>query len=108
MPSRRWPARQRTHLANRPTLKRDHMSDERRQVEEISKAFEQEFERFADLRLDGSTIEEAEALARDLNELKVRQTGKKSPIAGAMKLVGKVPADDRAAFGQVVQTAQQN
>src|SRR6476660_7863922 len=82
------------------------MSDERRQVEEISKAFEQEFERFADLRLDGMSIDGAEALLRDISELKVRQTGKKSPIAGAMKLVGKVPAEERAAFGQIVQSAE--
>jgi phenylalanyl-tRNA synthetase alpha chain len=82
------------------------MSEEQRQVEDISKAFEQEFERFADLRLDGVSLVEAEAILRDINELKIRQTGKKSPIAGAMKLVGKVPADERAAFGQLVQTAE--
>lgn len=82
------------------------MSDERRQVEEISKAFGQEFERFADLRLDEMPIGEAEALAREVSELKVRHTGKRSPIAGAMKLVGKVPAEDRAAFGQFVQSAE--
>ena len=84
------------------------MSDERRQVEDISKAFEQEFERFADLRLDGMSIEDAEALSRDISELKIRHTGKKSPMAGAMKLVGKVPADERAAFGQVVQAAEKD
>ena len=82
------------------------MSEEQRQVEDISKAFEQEFERFADLRLDGVSLDGAEALLRDINELKIRQTGKKSPIAGAMKLVGKVPAEERAAFGQLVQTAE--
>src|SRR3954447_2228672 len=82
------------------------MSEEKRQVEDISKAFEQEFERFADLRLEGVSLVEAEALLCDINELKIRQTGKKSPIAGAMKLVGKVPAEERAAFGQLVQTAE--
>ncbi len=82
------------------------MSEEQRQVEDISKAFEQEFERFADLRLDGVSLDETEALLRDINGLKIRQTGKKSPIAGAMKLIGKVPAEERAAFGQLVQTAE--
>ena len=76
------------------------------QIEDIKRAFEQEFERFADLRLDGMQLEAAQALSRELNDLKVRHTGKKSPIAGAMKLIGKVAPDERAAFGQMVQAVE--
>jgi phenylalanyl-tRNA synthetase alpha chain len=82
------------------------MSEQRQQIEAIREAFEREFERFADLRLNGMGLADAEGLMRDLNDLKVRHTGKKSEIAGAMKLVGKVPADERAEFGQLVQSVQ--
>jgi phenylalanyl-tRNA synthetase alpha chain len=82
------------------------MSEQRRTVDEISEAFEREFERFADLRDDTLDLEGAQANLRELAELKIRHTGKKSPIAAAMKLVGKVEPDDRAAFGQYVQAAE--
>lgn len=82
------------------------MSDQRRSVDEIREAFEREFERFADLREDGVDLDAAQATLRELGELKIRHTGKKSPIAGAMKLVGKVDPADRAAFGQYVQAAE--
>ena len=62
------------------------MSEYDRQVEEIREAFEQEFERFADLSLDGMALSDAEALLRDLGELKIRQTGKKAPLSEAKKL----------------------
>lgn len=82
------------------------MSEEKRQVEEIREAFEQEFGRFADLRVEGMGLSDAEAALSDLSDLKVRQTGKKSPIAGAMKLVGKVAPEERAEFGQFVQSVE--
>ena len=82
------------------------MSEEKRQVNDIREAFEQEFERFADLSVDGLAIADAEVALRDLGELKIRHTGKKSPIAGAMKLIGKVAPEDRSSFGQFVQAAE--
>lgn len=82
------------------------MSEIDRQVDEIREAFEQEFGRFADLSLDGIAMSDAEALLRDLGELKIKHTGKKSNIAGAMKLIGKVAPENRAAFGQMVQTVE--
>ncbi|MEZ5306854.1 MAG: phenylalanine--tRNA ligase subunit alpha [Pyrinomonadaceae bacterium] len=45
----------------------------------------------------------AESLARELGELKIRHTGKKSPISGAMKMIGKISPEKRAEFGQIVQ-----
>lgn len=84
------------------------MSDPRQEVGHIREAFEREFERFASLRsnVDSLALAEVESLAKDLGELKTKHTGKKSPIAGAMKLIGRVEADDRAAFGQFVQTIE--
>jgi len=84
------------------------MTEYTSQIDSIREAFEQEFERFAHLRPDGATRGELEGVKRDLDEFAVRQTGKKSAIAGAMKLVGKVDAENRAEFGQMVQATRQS
>jgi len=79
------------------------------QVASVREAFEREFERFALFRgeggADGLALAEAEGLLRELAELRTRHTSKKSPLAQLMKLVGRVPPDERAAFGQRVQAA---
>lgn len=82
-----------------------------KQVEAASKAFEQEFERFARFTADSEalnrlTLEEAMAEERALVELRTRHLGKKSSFAAAKKLIGKVASDQRAAFGQLVQAAE--
>jgi phenylalanyl-tRNA synthetase alpha chain len=81
-----------------------------RQVEAANKAFEQAFERFARFRggvpAGGLALAEAEALERELSELRSRHTGKKSALAAAKKLIGRMAADERAAFGQRVQQAE--
>jgi phenylalanyl-tRNA synthetase alpha chain len=82
------------------------MQEQKALVEAIGEAFEQEFGRFADLQLGGLGLADAEALSRELSELKIRQTGKKSAIAGAKKLVGQVAPEERGAFGQFVQSVE--
>ena len=79
------------------------------QVELAHKAFEQEFERFVRLTdyevvLNAALpLEEALAEQRALGEVRTRHLGKKSALTAARKLIGKVPADERPAFGQIVQ-----
>lgn len=82
------------------------MSGEKEQVKAIGEAFEQEFGRFADLRLDGLALADAETLSRELSDAKIRHTGKKSAIAEAKKLVGRVAPEERSAFGQFVQSVE--
>ncbi len=84
--------------------------DPTEQVESARKAFEQEFGRFArfieasaELRL---TLSEADSEQRSLKELRTRHLGKKSALAASKKLIGRVGPDARAAFGQVVQSAE--
>ncbi len=76
-------------------------------VEAARKAFEQEFERFASLKagsgLESRSLDEAETEQRALSELRTRHLGKKSSFAAAKKMIGRVPGDERAAFGQLVQ-----
>ena len=77
------------------------------QVAAVREAFEREFERFARFReyegTEGLKLDEAEALLREAKELTTRHTAKKSAVSQLMKLVGRVPAEERAHFGQVVQ-----
>jgi phenylalanyl-tRNA synthetase alpha chain len=80
--------------------------DYKGQIESVRGAFEQEFGRFARFQAgaEGLSLAEAEALLRELAELRTRHTSKKSALAQLMKLVGRVAADERAAFGQSVQS----
>ncbi len=84
-----------------------------RQVEEAAAAFDRDFKRFVFLRGDVSlskplTLSEAEGEQRALSELRTRHLGKKSPIASAKKLIGRVSAEERASFGQLVQKTEAN
>jgi phenylalanyl-tRNA synthetase alpha chain len=88
----------------------DSEKDPSQQVEAATKAFEQEFERFVrftdENEMRGLTVEQGQAEARALAELRTRHLGKKSALAASKKLIGKVPAEQRAAFGQQVQAAE--
>ena len=79
------------------------------QIESINKAFEQDFERFFPFIDDPTalSLEQAIAEQRTLSELRTRHLGKKSPLAATKKLIGRVSADQRAAFGQNVQSTEE-
>ncbi len=85
--------------------------DPKVQVESASKAFEQEFERFARftgpaIRLKDLSLSEAEAEQRALSELRTRHLGKKSALVASKKSIGKISTEERAAFGQLVQASE--
>lgn len=84
------------------------MSEEREKVEEVRTAFLSEFGRFRDLDLSTASLASADELSRELAELKVRHTGKRSAIAGTMKLIGRVAPEERSAFGQLVQSVEKD
>ena len=82
------------------------MSDEKTQVEAARTAFVDDFQRFAEIDLSSRSLTDAEAMIKEVGDIKVRHTGKKSAIAAAKKLIGKVPAEERGEFGQLVQTTE--
>lgn len=84
------------------------MSQETQQVEAVRVSFDAEYQRFGDLVLDGSGLSAVESLLRELNELKIAHTGKRSALAESKKLIGRVPAEERATFGQTVQSIEQH
>ena len=81
------------------------MSEESSQVEAALSAFSKDFVRFDGLALNGS-LAEAESRLRELADLKIRHIGKKSAIAEAKKLIGKVAPEERGEFGKFVQSIE--
>jgi len=82
-----------------------------RQVETAREAFEGDFEHFERLANDPVELSrldwaKAEAERILLGELHTKHLGKKSGIAACKKLIGRVPIDQRASFGQLVQQAE--
>lgn len=84
------------------------MADEKATVEAAREAFERDFEKFNDKNSNGSGLSDIEAMLREVGEIKVRHTGKKSDLAGAKKLIGKVAAEHRGEFGQFVQSVEKD
>ncbi|HMS11377.1 MAG TPA: hypothetical protein PKE66_17940, partial [Pyrinomonadaceae bacterium] len=82
------------------------MSDANQHIEAARTAFAEAFSPFDSLDLNGGGLAEAEAKLRELGELKVRHTGKKSALAEVKKMIGRVAAEERSAFGQAVQAAE--
>jgi phenylalanyl-tRNA synthetase alpha chain len=85
--------------------------DPKLQVEAARKAFEQEFERFANLAensaaLGALDLSSAEAEQRALAEVRTRHLGKKSALAAAKKMIGRVDPGERGSFGQFVQQSE--
>lgn len=82
-----------------------------RQVEAISKAFEQDIERFRFI-LDPATLaqnnlEDSISQQRALAEARTKYLGKKSALAASKKRIGQVAPDQRASFGQLVQSIEE-
>lgn len=79
--------------------------------EVITKAFEQDIERFRFIldppalsRLD---LESATAQKRALADLRTQYLGKKSELAASKKRIGQVAPEERASFGQLVQSIEE-
>ncbi|HYO63509.1 MAG TPA: phenylalanine--tRNA ligase subunit alpha [Pyrinomonadaceae bacterium] len=83
-------------------------SEHQAQLNGVREAFEKDFGRFARFEAAGGGAHglapgEADAAARELSDARTRHTGRKSALANLKKMIGRVPADERAAFGQSVQ-----
>ncbi len=84
------------------------MTDEKQIVEAAHSAFTQDFAKFDTLELNGSGLAESETALRELGEIKIRHTGKKSVLAESKKLIGKVSPEQRGEFGQIVQSVEKD
>ena len=87
------------------------MVEDQQNPEVINKAFEQDIERFSFI-LDQSALakldlESATAQKRALAELRTQYLGKKSELAASKKRIGQVAPEERASFGQLVQSIEE-
>jgi phenylalanyl-tRNA synthetase alpha chain len=83
-------------------------TDPKQVVEAARKAFERDFERFDFFTKPVAltkplTLSEMEVEQRGLAELRTRHLGRKSIIASAKYLIGRVPAEERPSFARLVQ-----
>jgi phenylalanyl-tRNA synthetase alpha chain len=82
------------------------MADERAAVEAAREAFDRDFEKFNQLNPNGSSLAQIESMLREIGDVKVRHTGKKSALSESKKLIGRVPPEQRGEFGQFVQSIE--
>lgn len=82
------------------------MNEQKKRIETILEGFEQDFQKFTASEFNGAALADAEAMLRAIGELKVRHTGKKSAIAEAKKMIGRVAPEMRGEFGQFVQSVE--
>jgi phenylalanyl-tRNA synthetase alpha chain len=82
------------------------MTEPKTQAENAKQAFALDYERFAALNAADLTLSDAENFQRQIAELRVKHTGKKSEIAGLKKLIGQVAPEERGAFGKLIQALE--
>ena len=88
------------------------MADERtqetpdEQLNRVSQTVDAELQRFTNLEARATaelSLSEADKHLQDLCNSRTKVLGKKSEFAGLKKLIGRLPAEKRAAFGQKIQ-----
>ena len=82
------------------------MSDETGQIEELRSAVLAELAHLSELKPEAMGLSDAELRQREISDLRVRMTGKKSSLAALKKQIGSVDASERAAFAQGVQALE--
>ncbi|HRH44092.1 MAG TPA: phenylalanine--tRNA ligase subunit alpha [Pyrinomonadaceae bacterium] len=80
------------------------MEEQKQLIEANRQAFNQDFGRFSNLHLQ--SLAEAESLQKELNELRIKYTGKKSDISGLKRLIGQVQPEQRADLGKLIQNLE--
>lgn len=81
----------------------DFMAIDTTPIQAVKDKFDQDIGRLDVASIDAASLPEATELLAQANELKIRYTGKRSELAGLMKMVGAQAPEDRAAFGQAIQ-----
>ena len=82
------------------------MSDASKQLEEYRGEVSGILSPLSDTSIDGLSLVEAEARLREIKDRSIELTGKKSRLAEFKKQIGKIDADARAGFAQVVQAIE--
>jgi phenylalanyl-tRNA synthetase alpha chain len=84
------------------------MSDANRQIRELRTRLEPDLEPFRDSSCEGLSLAECESRLRELMDLTIRLTGKKSDLVATKKSIGSIAAEERATFAQQVQALERD
>jgi phenylalanyl-tRNA synthetase alpha chain len=78
------------------------MAEPTEQLESLREAFRKDFAPYENsvVSQPNMTLNEAEARLKEVKELNIKYTGKKSEIKQLGRLIGQVPPEERASFGQ--------
>lgn len=79
------------------------MSEAKEKIEAVQAAFAGEFAQFDELKVQDLSLSDAENILREIGQLRIRHTGKKSELAAAMKLIGRADREERGELGQLIQ-----
>src|SRR5438477_2365456 len=78
------------------------------QLDLISERLQTELKRFSNIEALGRAVylSEAEEQLKELQDAKIRFLGKKSEFASLKKIIGRIPTEQRSAFGQMIQQTE--
>ena len=82
------------------------MNQPKEQAELAMQAFKNDFERFNTISDNNLSLADAENLQKELAEVRIKHTGKKSEIAVLKKLISQVAPEERGAFGKFIQSLE--
>lgn len=78
------------------------------QIDELEKQLANAIAEVRNIAVDGISLSDCEARLREIKDLSVRLTGKKSDLAALKKSIGAVAAEERASFAQKVQSIERD
>lgn len=84
------------------------MSDATLQIKELEAQLANEIAETRNLAIDGLSLADCEARLREIKDLSVKLTGKKSELAAIKKSIGTVATEERASFAQKVQVVERD
>lgn len=82
------------------------MSDTNDSISEVLNEFTAEVNSLTAIEAETADWEVAESALKLAQDMKVRHTGKRSRLAELKKMIGRVPQEQRAGFGKMVQDAE--
>jgi phenylalanyl-tRNA synthetase alpha chain len=84
------------------------MSGNDLKIDDLRTRLFEEIAPLPDLAVSTLTLADAEAQLRQVTDLRVRLTGKRSELADLKKSIGRVSPDERASFAQAVQSLERD
>lgn len=77
-------------------------------IDELEKQLSTAIVEVRNITIDGLSLADCESRLREIKDLSVKLTGKKSDLAALKKSIGTVAASDRASFAQKVQSIERD